>query len=269
MKEKLKNTQISDIQKDVLIGTILGDCCIRIQYNYPYGILEHSEKQKDYLEYKYNILKNLSSNISCRTRNPTDKSLIRTTCSSCQFRIRTNSNLLYFYNLFYEKNKKIIKDELLSLINERVLAIWYMDDGWLNFSKNKNTCGIATLCFSKKDNEKLCAYLTNRYNVEFSVTRRKESYYLTIRKQNDVEKFINIVSEYIPNCMKYKKDLTKRDPLLSNKRKIICNETGEIYDSIAKASRILTIKKSILYSRLKNEKLKYKKPEKTFNYYEK
>ena len=56
-KYRQENKKLTNKQKDLIIGSLLGDGHIDRRENQPMFIVSHAENQKDYLFWKYNILK--------------------------------------------------------------------------------------------------------------------------------------------------------------------------------------------------------------------
>lgn len=209
MRRILEDIAISSKQYQVLLGASLGDACLRIQYNYPYGLIEHSIKQKDYLLFKKNLLGELCSpNIIERTRRLKFNGKYKKEGTSCAFRICTNRELVPIHNLIYPNGKKTITKELLAKLEDLAIAIWYMDDGYwcVNHKKTSGRIGLATLSFSKEENELIKDYFKYKYDIDFHITFEDKKYHgLMIYNRRDAFKFANIVNKHIPECMAYKK----------------------------------------------------------------
>lgn len=188
--------ELTQVQKEVLFGSLLGDANLRIANNgiNPSGQIEHCARQKDYLEYKRNFLSTLCSKINENKRF--DRRFKQQEYFSYSFRIKSNPCLHEFYNMFYKNGKKILPEDL-SLLNPLALAIWFMDDG----SRCDNTYKLATQSFSEEENARLCEYLYNRYSLE--LTHYKTSNILYIRA-NSSKLFTYLIQDYICDNMKYK-----------------------------------------------------------------
>jgi len=185
---------MNSIQNEVLFGSLLGDASI---YKYkkdknPNGKIEHCSKQLKYLQFKKELLKDLSGDIKNVKR--IDKRFNKER-ESCHFLIKANSNLFKLYNDFYESGKKKIPDDL-SLLTPLAIAIWFMDDGY----KEGKSIGIATQSFTKEDVLRLINYLLVNYDIEF-LRRVEGRIYL---RKNSFEKFKKIVLEHMCESMKYK-----------------------------------------------------------------
>lgn len=113
---------LSQLQKSLIIGTILGDGYLRIIPGRKNAILEinHSFKAKDYVDWKYFILKNVT--VSSPKKRMTNKGRI-----AYRFYTKQLPELTDLYKIFYKDNKKIVPNNLV--LNSIILSVWYMDDG--------------------------------------------------------------------------------------------------------------------------------------------
>jgi len=213
MKKQRKNLELTALQKSVIIGTVLGDGCLRVQYKDSYGTIEHSIKQLEYLKYKKSLIENLCSDkINYRERKPKEKDIVQSISKSCSFRISTNKNLNEIYYLLYINGKKRISENLLKYIDEVVICLWYLDDGWLSYDKTRKAnykLGLSTHSFSKEENELLVNFFLNKYNIKFLIGKQGNNYFLNLNKKEEIIKFINLIKNHTPKCMYYKIDLNK------------------------------------------------------------
>ena len=178
---------LSERQRDILIGCILGDAYIS-----PKGKIriEQSTKQSDYLWWKYKELHSLAypslPREVKRVHKPTDRIY-----SSEFFDLRQ-----YFRpwrSIFYQE-KKIFPKELS--IGSLSLAVWYMDDGCWTGKKSV----IAIEGFDDKSIERIQQMFLDRFEIETVVGKNRK---LVIRK-NSHEIFYGLISSYIIPSMKYK-----------------------------------------------------------------
>lgn len=187
----LRSINLSQFQKDFLVGTILGDGCLYKEYKTPKLIISHSTKQIDYFNYKINIFTpfiiNTPKIYTSKTRNST----------TIQASTVTHPDFLYYYNLFYN-DKKYISSNLIDHITPLSLAIWIQDDGSLN-SVNLR---MATQSFTYNDHLLLQNILKIKFNLETKIKFCKY-YYLTFDKENTI-KISKLCKPFIINSMKYK-----------------------------------------------------------------
>ncbi len=115
---------LSKVQEQIVLGSILGDGYLRKKLNAHLEIT-HSIKQKEYVDWQYQILKDIVN---------TPPKAYEGNNGKVGYRFYTKSipELTILYSKFYKNGKKIIPKGInLSPLS---LAVWYMDDG----SKSRN-----------------------------------------------------------------------------------------------------------------------------------
>jgi len=199
--ELLKEVPLTSEQKEMIIGTVLGDGCIAPhgRRNKSYRLLiGHCEKQKELVLYKKAILGNLVNNIR---KQKTHNSIMY-----C-FHTITHKEFKRIYDLFYVNGKKKITDELSLYLTPRSLAFWIMDDGSNNITKYNVNLRLHTEGFTEEDNIKLQSILKTNFNLRSKVCKfnrdNKEYCYLSFNKENTI-KMSNLVEQYFTESMKYK-----------------------------------------------------------------
>lgn len=195
----IKATPLNKEQKEMIVGSVLGDGSVIIsgRKKNAYFKVAHCEKQKDYLMWKKEILGGLV-NVVNKQEDKRGNSVMY------QFGTLSHHELNFYRNLFYENNRKIIRDELRNYLTPLGLATWFMDDG----SKcNRCNYRLATDGFDKVDNYKLQQILKANFDLNAKVLEYirndKKYYYLALNKYNTVN-MTKIIAPYIVNCMKYK-----------------------------------------------------------------
>lgn len=186
---------LTEYQKEVLIGTLLGDSCLRCTNRNPYMVCEHGYKQRDYCLHKYSIFKSLGSIYRESERRTADKRTGICYKSSILL-LPANPEFAPFYSLFYKDGKKIIPVDLLNSITPVSLAFWFMDDGY----KMSKSYALATNCFSTEELNHLRIFLFDKFRIETSLLKRNILYIRS--KSRDL--FTSLISPYIIDSMKYK-----------------------------------------------------------------
>ena len=179
-------------QKSLIVGTILGDGYLRIIPRRKNAFLEvnHSVTQKDYVDWKYKILKSVVKS-GPKLRNGNGGRI------ACRFYTQCLPEITEIFTYFYKDKKKIIPNDLT--INEFSLAVWFMDDG----SRSRNSLYLNTQQFSESDQIVLQKLLLNQFGVKS--TLNKDKIYKRIRiATQDAIKFCNLIREFIPESMQYK-----------------------------------------------------------------
>jgi recombination protein RecA len=198
--ELIKKVPLTKEQKEMVVGTLLGDGFVgehgrknkscRLQ-------IGHCEKQKSLVLHKKAILGNLVNSINKKE----DK---RKNSVMYSFVTVVHNDFRFFRHLFYENNKKVIRQELSNYVTERSLAYWIMDDGTLN---NRCNIRLSTDSFSYKEQLILQSMLKSKFNVRSKIAKynrnQKEYYYISINKRNS-QLLSNLVRQYILKDFMYK-----------------------------------------------------------------
>ena len=185
---------LAQVQKSIIIGSLLGDGYLRIVPGRKNAFLEvnHSIKEKAYVDWKYQNLKNLVRTPPKSRKGNGERIAYR--FFTCQY-----PELTELYRGFYQGREKIFPYlELDSLM----IAMWFMDDG----HKSYRTYYLNTQQFNYLSQKKLIEMLKNQYRIDSSLNRDKKYYRIRI-KQNSAKIFYDIISDYVISSMRYKLEL--------------------------------------------------------------
>lgn len=216
-------TKFNKESRNLLIALLLGDGTINNNFVFK---ITHCDKQKDYLEWKIRQLKDSG------IRNSGIKSYIKTKGFNAGVPVfYTQLNIVPFIKVLRRvvyKDKKVIGNrKLLNRLDERGIAIWFMDDGHINIRKTNNKVHgfyikIST-CEPKEEVQVIIDYFKEVWNINFYMFhegKKKDSYSLCCGTKEGL-KFIDIVKPYVLQVpsMKYKIqfDLSQRDRSLYNR----------------------------------------------------
>ncbi len=198
-------------QFQLILGSLLGDArlecrskSIRAKHTARLRI-HQSDKQKDYVFWKYTKLKNLVSKGPRFTQVWHDKKRNKTHFS-WYFHTRSNETLGLFQKLFYKSRTKILPGVLLGSLEPLGLAVWYMDDD----SNNGNNITLNTHNFSVVEQKILQKLLLDKFGVSSTLVKDRNKYKMAIRHY-ECEKLINIVRPYIIASMNYKISSPRND----------------------------------------------------------
>lgn len=189
--------ELTTYQKNVLIGTLLGDASIRIGSGSksPGISCAHGIKQKEYCQHKTQIFNSLGAKCNYHKRTVPDKRNGKLYEDYTMF-IPANPKLIEWYEAFYKGRKKVIPFELLENFNEVSLAFLYMDDGF----KMKTGYSIATNCFTIEELQKFRMFLLEKFSLETTLHKGNRLYILHKSK----ERFYNLIEKEIIETMRYK-----------------------------------------------------------------
>jgi len=179
---------LSNIQKQVILGSILGDGYMRKKTNAHLQIT-HSYKQKDYVDWKYKILKNFVSSVPKKYDGNAGR---------VGYRFFTNSipELTTFYDIFYQNKEKIIPINLI--LTPLILAVWYMDDGCRSY----NASYLNTQMFNQESQMNL---MNSLRAIGLNSHLNKDKIYQRIRITTESTKiFFRMIKKFVIPSMYYK-----------------------------------------------------------------
>lgn len=188
--------------KAILVGLILGDGyltkpngeSIRSRLD-----IKYDEKSLEYLQWIHLKLKEL---------NPSE---IKKKKGFHQYRFytKTRDDIGQLRQIFYPDGLKHIPQDISKhLVDPITLAVWYQDDGKLDFRKNYHCNSIfATYCFSYKECELLANTLRANFDLDVRVCKcqmRGKMYFSLYVVSKSMDKFMQIIEPYIQGCFHYK-----------------------------------------------------------------
>lgn len=188
-------------QRDIIIGTILGDSYIKLSESGKTKIqIKQANKNKEYVFWLYKNLKDLFPVSTPRQRKDNNQWYV-------------NSSLSYELNelheLFYNNGEKIVPKNIEEILTSSIsLAVWFMDDGTLDY-RPKDHCAfhLCTNCFTKDETQRLIDVLYSNFGVMASMHytlcrgKRHTRVYIGAKGRN---RFIELITPYILDCFKYK-----------------------------------------------------------------
>lgn len=206
LRQYKKSITLSSIQREVLIGTLLGDGYLRRSLSGKSAGLQvyHSIQAKDYVLWKRNIFHNMV--LADPFYQQVNRALRFTTISHASF--------LEFYEVFYTSGVKKIPNDIVKYLTSCLsLAVWFMDDG--NGYINKNPFRLSTYAFGLEGNLLLQSCLKVNFDLDVHLKKDEKGYQIYIPVKNgSAFKFRNLIQEYIIPKMRYK--IEHRSPVETN-----------------------------------------------------
>ena len=212
--EYKRTLKLKTIQKEILVGTLLGDATIaktkRIALNVKF---EQKLANREYVNHLYEIFEPYVGT------PPKVRNIIGGGAKDRQsiwFRTYRHIDFKFYYDLFYSKtNKKNLTDlrkkRVPKLIHKfltpRALAYWFMDDGSYYSNKSKNNQQkvyyFNTQSFSYEDIKILKKALKLNFNFDTNIYRDRTDYLLYIQPQSK-DDFIHLIKSFIIEIFDYK-----------------------------------------------------------------
>ena len=200
-----KSLRLNLKQRSLIIGSLLGDGTMRLgrgAQNVNFKV-EHGLVQKEYVDWKYQILKPFvftEPKISYRYDEKGNKYE-----KSWWFRTIRHPLFAEIYKKFYKREgyrngRKIISFEIEKELTPFALAVWIMDDG----SYCKGKIDISTYSFSFQEIIFLQECFENIFNIQIRYHRDRDKGYRMYCSQEETKKLINVIRPYIIPSMMYK-----------------------------------------------------------------
>lgn len=201
---------INSRHEEILVGSLFGDASIKgSSKSARYISISHSLKQKDYIDWLYEELKDISTS---PPKPYTSKNGRYVTYSMIT---RAHPSFLKWRQELYTPDKQVTK-EWANKLTPLPVAVWYMDDGCLEYVNNsKLRASFATNSFSYSSCQNLQEAMDSlgiKMLIE-PVKKKNKFQHILVVADDSFDDFIEMVEKHIPDSMKYKipgHDLTSR-----------------------------------------------------------
>jgi hypothetical protein len=199
---------MTDLQFDIINGTMLGDACIKKEGRYRF---KQCIAHEGYVEHIRQALKPWATHLAkCFEKKPNniDGKVINLEhwngeyLEACYFYTVTNQIFKDLRSKWYKDSKKIVPKDLI--LNPRMMAYWFMDDG--SNSPKKRQVYFATEGFLQKDSGYLILQLS-RLGIKATQQKDGKGGYKTAVSCKHYFDFIDMISPYVVDTMKRKVDV--------------------------------------------------------------
>ncbi len=215
---------LTKTQKDILIGSLLGDGSL---YMHPHGIhpsfiITRSTSDLQYLKHEFGVFENLCST-GIKNKIIYDKRTKRHYNRS-YFCTKNVKEFDQYYKDWYAGGPKTVPRSLK--LSPLSMAIWFCDDGTIIYttpSKRSIQITLSTDSFIKNDVEFLAKTLSDRYGDNFRVTRHGTHFVIRVSTFGSTQ-LIKEIDQYIPSGV-----CTRKTKLWKNKINKFINTKSHIY----------------------------------------
>ncbi len=189
---------LTDRQREIIIGTLLGDGHLEKNGRYTRLRIDHYNKHKEYIFWLAKELTPFS--LTPRIISEIDK---RNGKVYTRWHFSTKSLPLFdeFQKLFYVGKRKIIPTNFGELITPLSLAIWYMDDGFIR--KDSKGFYLCTSSYTQEEHILLTKALHKRFDLLTRIHHQRQ-YCRTFIPSASADKFNALVKPYILQDFDYK-----------------------------------------------------------------
>ncbi len=195
-----KRLKITNRQKQIIIGKILGDGCLETVNGITYRLkIEHGIKQKDYVDWLYAELKNLTT---AKPKFKLHKSFGKRNYGKYWFNTAYSPSFRFYGKQFYPQGKKIVPRLIKRWLTPLVLAVWFMDDGSV---KSKECRGkiLNTHSFNDKSLKRVQLALKSNFDIKTTLRKQKDGTQIYI-PVSEHEKLKRVIGRYILPSFRYK-----------------------------------------------------------------
>jgi hypothetical protein len=164
---------LSQGQRDVLTGTLLGDGCLAKHGHHHRLFVKHKLAHEALAVLKYETFREFVSMPMHRF----DQELKGKRYPCVQFVTRTSPVLSEWHYRFYGEGRKAVPDDIARDLSPLAVAVWLMDDGAADYA------GVTfqTHSFGRAGSDRLAAVLRDRYRLETSVRGNRGSSIVYVR----------------------------------------------------------------------------------------
>ncbi len=198
MDKTVRNLLLTETQKHMIVGSLLGDASIPIaryaKNNRVFFV--HGCKQLEYLQWKRDLLYPFIHSSTPIKRKP--MGFGKNGGGTFMYVTSTHPEFTGLRNLFYPHGKKLVPKSIEALLSPLGIATWYMDDGTLNSGRIPR---LFTCAFSEEDVELLRRALLG-FGVQSRIVRTSRAG-LWIDVVNP-EMFWRVACPHIHSSMMYK-----------------------------------------------------------------
>lgn len=200
-----KNAQeLTKIQSDVLIGSLLGDGCLSIRKDSitPRLTIRRQYLDLPYLQWQFEIFRNLCRDKAITSGEIYDKRYDKY-YQYCDLESRYIPAFKTYHQNWYPNGKKIVPLDLK--LNNVIIAVWACDDGNFSITPNKRLrIKLHTQGFSKEEVFFLKDLLNDRYNTNFKVQNPKEDKFIIVGHDHQTRLLLKDIDSVFPDSMNRK-----------------------------------------------------------------
>lgn len=195
-------SMITAHQKEIVVGTILGDGCLyRDRFGGVRLDIKQSNKHRGYVFWLFDQLR-VFCPVNGRPRQRSDTKQWRFVTSQ-------TSELAELRRMFYPHGKKIIPHNISEYLTSPLsLAVWYMDDGKLDFRpKYHYSFSLCTNAFTIEENQLLKDVLQDNFDLKVNIQTplcrgvRYPELYIGVASR---DRFLSLIRPYTLDCFQYK-----------------------------------------------------------------
>ena len=156
-------------QKQILVGTLLGDGHLELNGRYTRLRVDHYERHKEYVFWMAREFEPFSLNPRAIVEKDKRNGKIY---KRWHFSTRSLPIFSIFQDLFYKGKRKIIPVNISEMMSNLSLAVWYMDDGF----RRRDSKGfyLCSSSFTSQEQEILRKMLFAKFGLETRIHHQRK-----------------------------------------------------------------------------------------------
>ncbi len=217
--QEIRNIPMSNTQKSVILGSILGDGTLRLAPHSKNSRLKlgHSERQLEYLKWKNELLRPFSREVKLdqAEKEKNFGGYKATSKNFYSFYTIAHPDVTSFYKRYYSNHKKIISEDVINELDLLALAIWFCDDGSVYVDKkNGGAIGtIATNSFSYNEQlilkEAFSKFFKGTIKIDKQGNKGRDDLLIRFYRTKYIKEFLEMISTILPKSIHYKLNLQR------------------------------------------------------------
>lgn len=199
-----KRLKLSSRQREILVGTLLGDGHLETQdRGHTYRLkIEHSWKQKEYVDWKYNEFREWVRTPPKARETATKLRSVSGTYKKFWFNTLSSGVLRFYAQQFYKDGKKVVPKLIHRWLTPLALAVWYMDDGSIK-SNTHRTVLLNTHSFDKTSLKRLQKALLDKFGIKTKFRKQREGTQIYFLSET-IDTFLGLIEPLVIPSMRYK-----------------------------------------------------------------
>lgn len=166
--------------------------------------IHHGDKQRGYVFWKYEALKNLV------LKPPQTISWINPKRNlhevSWYFHTKSLKEFGALHGFFYREGVKILPRNIFEIFTPKMIAVWFMDDG----SNTKESFTLNTHGFSQGEQLEIVDYFKNSHGIQTRLVKDRDKWKISFGRY-EYQKFTDLVEPFIIPSMTYKIENPRND----------------------------------------------------------
>ena len=195
--DHMDNT-VGSRQRDIIVGTLLGDGFIERNGKGLRLVMDHSAVQKEYVRWKAHFLSGMTYSILLKDRYDSRTGKVY---RHCILRTRNTPRLYLYLDAFYASGtRKSIPLNLPDMMTPQMLAVWIMDDGYRRNDCNALRINSQSYVFEE---HAIIQKSLKRLDIPSSIQKHKAAF-VTYIPSRGMHRLRQLIEPLVIPQMKYK-----------------------------------------------------------------